>query len=104
MAGAMGFIMMTDISKKLTQKNHNISFTTKVIVTITGGLALWGTIHLFFFEDSFQSMPVGDRLLASIFQSVSAMTTVGYNTVDVGQMVRTHSSHVHRSCGCNHLW
>lgn len=87
MAGAMGFIMMTDISKKLTQKNHNISFTTKVIVTITGGLALWGTIHLFFFEDSFQSMPVGDRLLASIFQSVSAMTTVGYNTVDVGQMV-----------------
>lgn len=32
-------------------------------------------------------MPVGDRLLASIFQSVSAMTTVGYNTVDVGQMV-----------------
>lgn len=86
-AGAMGFIMMTDISKKLTHKDHKISFTTKVIVTITGGLALWGTLHLFFFEDSFQSMPVGDRWLASIFQSISAMTTVGYNTVDVSQMV-----------------
>lgn len=85
-AGATGFIMMTDISKKLTHKDHKISFTTKVIVTITGGLALWGTLHLFFFEDSFQNMPVGDRWLASIFQSVSAMTTVGYNTVDVSQM------------------
>lgn len=86
-AGAMGFIMMTDISKKLTHKGHKISFTTKVIVTITGALALWGTLHLFFFENSFQSMPVGDRLLASFFQSVSAMTTVGYNTVDVSRMV-----------------
>lgn len=86
-AGAMGFIMMTDISKKLTHKDHKISFTSKVIVTITGGLALWGTLHLFFFEDSFQRMTVGDRWLASIFQSVSAMTTVGYNTVDVSQMV-----------------
>lgn len=86
-AGAMGFIMMTDISKKLTHKDHKISFTTKVIVTITGGLALWGTLHLYFFEDSFQSMPTGDRWLASIFQSISAMTTVGYNTVDVSRMV-----------------
>lgn len=87
LAGSMGFIMMTDIGKKITNRAHQISFTSKVILTITGGLALWGTIHLFFFEDSFQSMNVGDRLIASIFQSVSAMTTVGYNTVDVSQMV-----------------
>lgn len=86
-AGAMGFIMMTDISKKLTHREHKISFTTKVIITITGVLALWGTLHLFFFEDSFQSMSIKDRLLASVFQSISAMTTVGYNTVDVSQMV-----------------
>lgn len=32
-------------------------------------------------------MAVGERLLASVFQSVSAMTTVGYNSVDVSQMV-----------------
>lgn len=87
LAGSMGFIMITDIGKRFTNKNHKISFTSKVILTITGGLALWGTLHLFFFEDSFQSMSIGDRLLASIFQSVSAMTTVGYNTVDVSQMV-----------------
>lgn len=86
-AGAMGFIMMTDISKKITDRKHRISFTSKVIIVITGVLALWGTLHLFFCEDSFQKMSVGDRLLASLFQSISAMTTVGYNTVDVSQMV-----------------
>ena len=33
-AGAMGFIMMTDISRWMTRKEYRISFTTKVIVTI----------------------------------------------------------------------
>ena len=60
-AGAMGFIMMTDISRWMTRKDYRISFTSKVIVTITGMLALWGTVHLFFCEDSFQAMPVGDK-------------------------------------------
>lgn len=86
-AGAMGFIMMTDLTRKFTRKGHKVSFTSKVIITITGLLALWGAAHLFFFEDSFQTMSVGNRLMASLFQSVSAMTTVGYNTVDVSLML-----------------
>lgn len=86
-AGAMGFIMMTDISRWITRKKYKISFTTKVIIVITGSLASWGTLHLFFCEDSIQSMPVGERLMVSLFQSISAMTTVGYNTIDASQMV-----------------
>jgi len=88
--GAMGFIMVTDVSRLLTKRKHRITFTSKVIISITGGLALWGTVHLFFCEDSFQSMSVGERFMASLFQSVSAMTTVGYNTVDISIM--THIS------------
>ncbi len=84
--GAMGFIMMSDVSRLFTKRNHSITFTSKVIISITGGLALWGAIHLFFCEDSFRTMPVGERALVSLFQSVSAMTTVGYNTVDVSLM------------------
>lgn len=81
--GAMGFIMMTDIARKLTRRNYKITFTTKVILSITGGLALWSTLHLFLCENAFAHLTVGDRLLVSLFQSISAMTTVGYNTVDV---------------------
>lgn len=86
-AGAMGFIMMTDLMRKITRRRYKISFTTKIIITITGLQSLWGTLHLFFFEDSFRGFDTADRLLVSMFQSVSAMTTVGYNTVDVGAMV-----------------
>lgn len=85
--GAMGFIMMTDILHKFTRKNHRISFTTKVIICITCLLSLWCTIHLFFFEPSLQHYDVGDRILISLFQSMSAMTTVGYNTVDLSNMI-----------------
>lgn len=83
LSGAVGFITMTDVSRVFTKRDHSISFTSKVILSITGGLALWGTLHLFFYEESFRSMPAADRLLVSLFQSVSAMTTVGYNTVDI---------------------
>lgn len=81
--GAMGFIMMTDIYDVITRKKSRITFTSKVIATITGCLVLWGFVHLFFCEDSFRTMPFGERFLVSLFQSVSAMTTVGFNTVDI---------------------
>ncbi len=81
--GAMGFIMMTDIGNVFTRKNYKITFTSKVILSITGGLVLWGMLHFYFCENSFRAMSTGDRFLASLFQSVSAMTTVGFNTVDV---------------------
>ena len=80
--GAMGFIMMTDVLRKLRRHNYRISFTTKVIAVITTGLTCWSTIHLFFFEPTLQGMPTADRLLASWFHSMSAITTVGFNTID----------------------
>lgn len=84
--GAMGFIVMTDLFKKLTRRGHKICFTTKVIITITCGLSFLSSIHLFFFEPALQDLRLGNRLMISLFQSMSAMTTVGYNTVDMGHM------------------
>ncbi|MGM9713415.1 MAG: TrkH family potassium uptake protein [Prevotella sp.] len=84
--GAMGFIMMTDIVRKLRRHSYRISFTTKVIAVITTGLTFWSTLHLFFFEPTLQAMPAADRLLASWFHSMSAITTVGFNTIDTGSV------------------
>lgn len=80
--GAMGFIMMTDVLRKLRHHDYRISFTTKVIAVITTGLTCWSTLHLFFFEPTIQGMPTANRLLASWFHSMSAITTVGFNTID----------------------
>lgn len=83
--GAMGFILMTDIAHKLTRRGYHISFTTKVIVSITMLLTLWSTLHLFCLEPMLQQKPVGERLLNALFQSMSAITTVGFNTMDMGR-------------------
>ena len=84
--GAMGFIMMTDVLRKLRKPGYKISFTTKVIAVITTGLTLWSTIHLYFFEPTLQGMGFTDRLLAAWFHSMSAITTVGFNTIDTSSV------------------
>lgn len=86
-AGAMGFIVISDLWRKLTRRDYPVTFTTRVILWITAGVTLWGTLQLFFFEPSFARYGVGERLLVSLFQTMSAMTTVGYNTVDVSLLM-----------------
>ncbi|MGM9828424.1 MAG: TrkH family potassium uptake protein [Muribaculaceae bacterium] len=85
--GAMGFIMMTDIMRKISRKGYHISFTSKVIAVITTALTLWSTLHLFFFEPSIQTLDFSSRLLTSLFHSMSAITTVGFNTIDTSSLV-----------------
>ena len=84
--GAMGFIMMTDVLRKLRNRSYKISFTTKVIAVITTVLTLWSTVHIFFCEPSLSGLGVGDRLLTAWFQSMSAITTVGFNTIDTSSV------------------
>lgn len=86
-AGAMGFIVMTDLWKKITVRGYKVTFTTKNIVFVTVALTLWGTIQLFYMEPSLRSYCVSDRFLISLFQTVSALTTVGYNTVNLGLFI-----------------
>lgn len=86
-AGAMGFIVMIDLWKKLTRKEHTISFTTKNIIAITLILTLWGTVQIYFEEPDIQSYRAGERFLIAIFQTMSALTTVGFNTVNLGDFL-----------------
>ncbi len=86
-AGAMGFIVMTDIWRKFSIKKYQITFSTKIIVLITVILSAWGTVQMFFFEPSFQNYHGFDRFIVSLFQTMSALTTVGYNTVNIGNML-----------------
>ena len=84
--GAMGFIMMTDLLRKLRRPGYRISFTTMVIAVITTGLTIWSTLHLFFFEPTLQELDFSDKLLAAWFHSMSAITTVGFNTIDMSSV------------------
>lgn len=79
LSGAMGFIVVTDVFNFIRRKTKQISFTTKIIVIATAGMVSFGTFTLFV------TTP-GITLLEAFFQSVCAMTTAGFNTVNVGRL------------------
>lgn len=85
-AGAMGFIVMTDILYKIRKRGYRLTFTTKVIMIVTAIMTVGGTLILFFSPDVFAGHDWGDRMLLSFFQTMSAMTTVGFNTLDLGPL------------------
>lgn len=82
-AGAMGFIVITDITRKLRDRRYHITFTSKVIFLVTGIMTVGGTVALFLSPGMAAGGSAAHRLLLSFFQTMSAMTTVGFNTVDL---------------------
>lgn len=79
LSGAMGFIVVTDLFNFIRRKSKQISFTTKIIVITTVCMVAFGTFTLFV------TTP-GITLLEAFFQSACAMTTAGFNTVNVGAL------------------
>ncbi|MFD2724851.1 TrkH family potassium uptake protein [Hyunsoonleella rubra] len=82
--GSMGFIVITDFGLWVKQKSHKLSFTTKIILWGFLILLTFGTIFFYFFEPSIVALSGSSRFLTSFFQTMTAMTTVGFNTVDFG--------------------
>jgi len=79
LAGAMGFIVAADIFNFIRRKTTEISFTTKTIVLVTVSLVTLGTFTLFVTSP-------GLSLWEAFFQSVSAITTTGFYSVDIGSL------------------
>ena len=84
-AGGMGFIVVTDCLQKLRNRSHKVTFTTKVILFVTSLLTLIGTVAVAVSTFSY-SDGIGDCVLTSFFQTMSAMTTVGFNTIDLSEL------------------
>ena len=81
--GSLGFIVVTDLWNKITRKSHQITFTTKIIFAAITLLLILGTLVIYFFEPTVVALEE-NRLMASFFQSMTALTTVGFNTVPIG--------------------
>lgn len=83
--GAVGFLVISDLWMSLTGRRR-ITLTSRIILHFTALLILAGWAVLFVAEPSFQAMEPGRRLMASGFQAMTAMTTVGFNTHPMGEM------------------
>lgn len=83
-SGSLGFIVITDLGLRVKERHHKLSFTTKVILIGFLVLLSLGTGFFYFFEPSIAESSSGTRFLIAFFQGMTSMTTVGFNTANVG--------------------
>lgn len=79
--GAIGFIVAQDVWYTIKLRERMLTFTSKVILTMTAGVFLVGSTLLFITEPAFMALPLDERIMASAFQTMTASTTAGFNTV-----------------------
>jgi len=87
--GAIGFIVCVDIWRLIRGKEKHITLTTKVILSMTFCLLLIGSALLFLTEIYGGGVATGNRMMYSFFQAMTALTTVGFNTVTVSTMSKS---------------
>ena len=86
--GGIGFLTWEDIrTNRLHFRKYRMQ--SKVILAVTGALILIPAVYFFFFE--FAQAPLTERMLLSIFQSVTPRTA-GFNTADLTAMSETGQS------------
>ena len=86
-SGALGFIVVTDIWYFVSKKSKGISFTTKMI-TLTFFTVLFIAFLIQFFGSTTttQHYDVFTRIQISLFTTVNAITTAGFNSVAIGNL------------------
>ena len=90
-AGGIGFFVLYDLCRVLAkiikrQRPRKLSVHTKLAVIVTAVVMLTGTFIVFFAEKWPDNLRLPRKLMISAFQSVSASTTDGFNTIDIGSM------------------
>lgn len=84
--GAIGFIVVVDAWRSLKERRVRVTLTTRIILLSTFWIVAVGSVLFFLDEPSVRALPVGERWMVSIFQVMSASTTVGFNSVPIGAL------------------
>jgi trk system potassium uptake protein len=87
--GAMGFIVCVDVWHLVRRKEKHVTLTTKVIVTLTLWILVIGSALLLATEGYGGGIAFGKKILFSCFQAMTALTTVGFNTVTISSMSKS---------------
>ncbi|NNU15571.1 potassium transporter KtrB [Parvularcula sp. ZS-1/3] len=84
--GAVGFLIVVDAWRNLTSGKTHLGFTSKVILRLTVLFLVFGTVLLLITEPSLRALGPTERVTAAFFQTMTASTTVGFNTHPIGAM------------------
>ena len=91
-AGGIGFFVLHDVSQYIVdifKRKHPTRLTdhSKLVLLVTASLIVGGSFFLILTADTnlnFNSLD--SKIYASTFQAISASTTTGFNSVDIGSM------------------
>jgi trk system potassium uptake protein TrkH len=91
LVGGIGFLVFADVShllKKIIRREYprRLSVHSKLAVVVTAVVIVLGSGLIFLAEKWPSSMTLGHRVMTAAFQSISASTTDGYNSIDIGAM------------------
>ncbi|MBB6670961.1 Trk family potassium uptake protein [Cohnella nanjingensis] len=85
--GGLGFVVLSDLTD--LGKRKRLSLHTKVVLSMSGFLILFGAVVIFLFEYSnpgtMKQLPLGTKILSAFLQSVSPRTA-GVNTLDLASL------------------
>lgn len=87
--GAIGFIVFADFIQNIRGVRKNLLFTSKLILSMTFWTTVIGATLIFVSEATIQELPPFQRLLSALFQIMTASTTVGFNTLDIGALSKS---------------
>ena len=94
LVGGIGFLVLADIShlsKKIIRRQYprRLSVHSQLALVVTAVVVVLGTGVIFVAEKWPSSLGIGDRLMTAAFQSISASTTDGFNSIEIGAMGAT---------------
>lgn len=82
LAGAVGFLVLNDAVSSLWSQRSTRTVTRLILGMTSAGILLGTTVIAT--ADATLADAAGGRVGAALFQAMTAMTTVGFNTVDIG--------------------
>lgn len=84
--GGIGFIVVLDLPRFMKSRpHHHVSLQSKLALTVSLSLIAIGAILFFLLENNntMAGLPLKEKALGSIFQSVTSRTA-GFNTLNIG--------------------
>lgn len=86
--GGLGFVVLAD----LLTPGKKFRLHTRIVLQVSGALILLGAVFILIMEftnpETLGPLPIGTKVLASFFQSVSPRTA-GFNTINIAAMYDT---------------
>lgn len=85
--GGIGFAVIADVYARMGDRHHRLSLHSRLVLRVTAGLLLGGTLLIFLLEygNTLQPLPVHGKILSSFFHAVTPRTA-GFNSLPMGAL------------------